>query len=227
MFWSRLFYRLVHSFKVKRQVRHWDGAWTKGQAAAAWQHDVPRAQVCAAVDSGFIPAKSRILEIGCGTGTTAAWLAKQGMTVVAVDISPAAVSRAREMHGPIPGLEFRVLDVCEPAGAPGEFDVFLDTACFHAIKPSLLKWYADNLSRWARPGARLMILSLLIGHSFDGRDRQVRGLFSRDFEIMSAAPAEIRPLRIGVGAGFEVEKVDERGNLAGAEFHLVRRGSAA
>src|SRR2546427_202576 len=36
------------------------------------------------------------LEIGCGTGTNAVYLAQQGFTVTAVDVVPLAVEQARE-----------------------------------------------------------------------------------------------------------------------------------
>ena len=36
----------------------------------------------------------RALEIGCGTGTNALWLAAQGFDVHAIDVAPLAIERA-------------------------------------------------------------------------------------------------------------------------------------
>jgi len=38
----------------------------------------------------------RVLDVGCGEGADAIWLAQRGWTVTAIDISDVAVSRARE-----------------------------------------------------------------------------------------------------------------------------------
>lgn len=62
----------------------------------------------------------RALELGCGTGTNAIWLAREGFTVTAVDISETALDQARKKDGadactfvhadfltdPLPGTDF-------------------------------------------------------------------------------------------------------------------------
>src|SRR5438105_12012249 len=41
-------------------------------------------------------APGRALDVGCGEGADAIWLARRGWMVIAIDISDVAVSRARE-----------------------------------------------------------------------------------------------------------------------------------
>jgi len=41
-------------------------------------------------------APCRVLELGCGTGSNAIWLAQQGFDVTALDISEVALERARQ-----------------------------------------------------------------------------------------------------------------------------------
>jgi SAM-dependent methyltransferase len=60
------------------------------------------------------------LDVGCGIGLIAGWLAKRIPRVVGVDLSPRAVETAQRLH---PELEFRV---CAPPGDPlpaGPFDL--------------------------------------------------------------------------------------------------------
>jgi SAM-dependent methyltransferase len=60
------------------------------------------------------------LDVGCGIGLIAGWLAKRIPRVVGVDLSPRAVETAKELH---PELEFHV---CAPPGDPlpaGPFDL--------------------------------------------------------------------------------------------------------
>ena len=68
----------------------------------------------------------RILEIGCGTGITALYLAKNGAEyVVAVDISEAAVANTEaNMHGNgVANMEVRISDVFSNVDANERFDI--------------------------------------------------------------------------------------------------------
>ena len=89
----------------------------------------------------------RALDVGCGEGADAIWLARRGLTVTAIDISEVAVSRAREAGGlagaavewvcgdalqaPFPARSFDVVSLQYPAlpKAAGEAAVrgLLDT----------------------------------------------------------------------------------------------------
>jgi SAM-dependent methyltransferase len=57
----------------------------------------------------------RVLELACGTGAVAAGLARPGRTVVATDLSPAMIARARAAHQ---GVEFAVGDLRRPPAGP-------------------------------------------------------------------------------------------------------------
>jgi SAM-dependent methyltransferase len=45
-------------------------------------------------------APGRVLDVGCGEGADAIWLAQRGWTVTAIDISEVAIGRAREASDP-------------------------------------------------------------------------------------------------------------------------------
>ena len=71
-------------------ARDWDRRWTDKLLHA---HGEPSAVVLAALD-GLAPG--RALDLGCGNGRHAIWLAERGWRVTAVDFSTEALSQARE-----------------------------------------------------------------------------------------------------------------------------------
>jgi len=46
---------------------------------------------------GVLPTEGRALELACGDGRAAVWLAQRGLEVTAVDVSPVAVGRAGDL----------------------------------------------------------------------------------------------------------------------------------
>ncbi len=89
----------------------YDGVYgSEGNAVMAWL----RQESLALLLDAF-PAGSRLLEIGCGTGDEALFLARRGYTVVATDVSPAM---AAQTHAKVraSGLADRVTALSLPAG---------------------------------------------------------------------------------------------------------------
>lgn len=96
-----------------------------------WDSGRPELVLVEVIRSGLVKP-GRTLEVGCGTGTNALWLAEQGFDVLAVDISPLAIEKARAK--PNPGkCRFEVLDFmkAEAPGAP--FDFVFDRGVLHVF----------------------------------------------------------------------------------------------
>ncbi|MFC1588550.1 class I SAM-dependent methyltransferase [Planctomycetota bacterium] len=76
----------------------------------------------------------RALEVGCGSGDNAMWLAQRGFSVIGVDIAENAIQKAREKLSNT-GLDctFHLADFMdrEVAGAP--FGFVFDRGCFHSF----------------------------------------------------------------------------------------------
>jgi SAM-dependent methyltransferase len=76
-------------------------------------------------------APGRTLEVGCGTGTNALYLAQHGFEVVGVDISPLAVDSARaKAQG---RCRFETVDFLSGASPGGPFQFVFDRGCFHTF----------------------------------------------------------------------------------------------
>jgi 2-polyprenyl-3-methyl-5-hydroxy-6-metoxy-1,4-benzoquinol methylase len=70
----------------------WEARYAAGETP--WDGNLVSADLVDFVGSHRVGR--RVLEIGCGTGTQAVWLASQGLSVTAVGIAPTAIAKARE-----------------------------------------------------------------------------------------------------------------------------------
>jgi len=79
-------------------------------------------------------ARPRALEIGCGTGVGACFLAERGFQVDAIDIIPAAIEIAREVAAERHlDINYQVQDVCDLPLQGSPYDLIVDSYCLQAI----------------------------------------------------------------------------------------------
>jgi ubiquinone/menaquinone biosynthesis C-methylase UbiE len=78
----------------------------------------------------------RVLELGCGTGTTALRLAGAVQRYLATDISAGMIAIAEEKHAadPIPGLAFRTVTAEALAPEAAQFDAVLGFNYLHLVR---------------------------------------------------------------------------------------------
>ncbi|MFG3102819.1 class I SAM-dependent methyltransferase [Streptomyces sp. NPDC048182] len=125
-----------------------------------WDSGVAPPELVALVEGPDAPPPGRVLELGCGTGTNAVYLARHGWRVTAVDLIERAVLQAREKAA-ASGADVTVLCAdatrLDEAGAPGTYDLFFDLSCYCGIPPHRRDAYAEGITRRAAPGARLLM----------------------------------------------------------------------
>jgi SAM-dependent methyltransferase len=106
-------------FSAAAQADEWDARYSEREGARWSGRPNGRFRVEAA---GLPPG--RALDVGCGEGADAIWLARNGWTVTAIDISDVAVGRARaaaELAGT--AVEWICGDALETAFPSGSFDL--------------------------------------------------------------------------------------------------------
>ena len=84
--------------------------------------------------TGTFPAKSRLLELGCGSGRDAGILLRSGLDIIATDGSPAMLEQAAALH---PQLKDRLLQYELPGQSDFSacsFDGVLAHRCAHASR---------------------------------------------------------------------------------------------
>jgi SAM-dependent methyltransferase len=131
------------------------------------------------------PRPLAVLDCCCGIGTQAIGLALRGHRVVARDVSPRAVERARREAADFGvSIEFAVSDLRDPAVAPsGQFDAVLacDNALPHLLTEEDLAKALGNVATELRPGG-LFVASI------------------RDYDELTRERPRATPVRVFDGA---------------------------
>jgi SAM-dependent methyltransferase len=133
----------------EERYRTGDTPWDTGQPSSELQR--------VAAEEHIRPC--RAIELGCGSGTNAVWLAKQGFDVTAVDLSSAAISRARERAA---SEGVKVSFVCaDVLNLPdlGTYDFVFDRGCYHVVRRIDVQRYQNTLRQVTHPGSAGLVLA--------------------------------------------------------------------
>jgi SAM-dependent methyltransferase len=152
-------------------------------------------------------AAGSALELGCGTGDNAIYLAGHGWRVTAVDFVPRALDRARAKalaHNV--DVRFEQADVTQlsSSGVGSDFALITDNGCLHAMSDSDREAYVREVGAVAAPDGRLLIIALP-----PGVRRGVRGIDQAEIERRFAT-------------GWTLLAADDEGALDRAEKNLGR-----
>jgi SAM-dependent methyltransferase len=140
-----------------------------------WDSGVTPPELVALIVGPGALMPGQALEVGCGTGTNAVYLARHGWRVAAVDLVDRAVRQARE-KADAAGVDVTVL--CGDAtrldelDVHGPYDLFFDLSCYCGIPPHRRDAYVSGLTKRAAPGARL----LMFGYGPEAFDAPTAGV---------------------------------------------------
>ena len=166
----------------------WQRRYLAGDAP--WDSGLVSRELRQLVDSGELAPPGLAIELGCGTGTNAVYLAQQGFTVTAVDFAAEAVERAQaRARAAAVDVRFVCGDATKLDDVAGPFDLVFDRACYHCVRRAgQLSDYVKTVERLTRPGARLFILAGNPDAGEAGGPPKVRGAelvgdFERSFRL--------------------------------------------
>jgi SAM-dependent methyltransferase len=118
-----------------------------------WNSETPPPALVDLVDRGTV-APCKAIDLGCGAGNYAIYLASRGFEVTGVDSSPTAIRLAQD-NAKKRGVActFRVADVLgDLHEVPETFDFAYDWELLHHIFPEQRQPYVENVCRLLNPG---------------------------------------------------------------------------
>ncbi|MBN2216824.1 MAG: class I SAM-dependent methyltransferase [Pirellulales bacterium] len=186
-----------------RTTDDWDRAYREG--LPPWETGEPADELIRVLrDHRKMLRGPTAIDLGCGSGADAIYLAKAGFDVTAVEISPIAMERARartEMKNA--AVHFVLDDVFKFAEDAGKFDLILDAGFYEFVRQKNLGRLLDALWRLSSPGSFYFMLA---ANAEDEPGDQTRGA---NTQIAAADPlfppgVTRREIHLELGRLFEV-----------------------
>ncbi|MGZ3723765.1 MAG: methyltransferase domain-containing protein [Bdellovibrionales bacterium] len=133
--------------------------------------------------------KARVLVLGAGSGHDAAYFARQGHMVTAVDFSPEAIERMRANYGSLESLKILQADAFNlPAEMDGRFDLVFEHTCYCAISPERRNDLVKVWKRMLAPGGDLLGIFFVNekrnGPPFGGSEWELRERLKSSFNFL-------------------------------------------
>lgn len=192
------------------------------QPKAPWDIGRPQVAFVAAADR----IGPRVLDIGCGTGDLAIWLAERGRAVTGIDYleQPLALARAKAADRGV-AVNFLRIDALAAGEIPERFDAVTDCGLFHTFDDAARAAYVRGLARLLEPGGRVLVLCMSTAEPGTQGPRRVseaelRAAFRDGWEVESLVPARFEVVPGIPGAEFSP-------GGAHAWFAVIRRTAAA
>jgi len=176
----------------------------------------PRKELVQLVGAGRL-RRGRAIDLGCGTGANAVFLAQHGFDVTGIDFAPAALDKARA-RAAAAGVAVRFVEEDLTAIRPGlgTFDLLVDYGTLDDLSDARRARYVENVLPLAGPGAQF----LLWGFEWPARR------LDRWLGFMPLVPGEVEAR---FGAAFDIERVAAsetlrmRRPIPGFAAHLLTR----
>lgn len=127
------------------------------QKQAPWDISGPQPAIVELEEAGAI--QGEVLDVGCGTGENAIYLASRGHSVWGIDFVSAAIDRAKA-KAKERGIDvhFQVGDALKLSELRRSFDAVIDSGLFHVFSDDDRIRYVNSLSSVIRPGGTYHVL---------------------------------------------------------------------
>lgn len=194
---------------------------------APWDMDAPRPELVDLIECRGL-APGRTIDMGCGTGDNAIYLAGNGFDVVGIDISGRAIAKARRKAATA-GAAPRFLegDVTRLGDFGEPFDLVVDNGCLHSLIDERARAaYVRGVARLTRAGSHVFLRGFV--RCAEGELRPLERLARRFHAGLSDDEVAAR-----FGSQFAIEVLTENrerqpiGPVVTTTYWLTRQDKAA
>jgi len=129
----------------------------------------------------------KALDLGCGTGTNAITLSKNGWKTIGVDFIRKAIREAkRKSAREGVQVKFIIDDVTKLTKLDNHFDLILDIGCFHSLSITGKRNYIRNIDRLLAPNGKYLIYAWISNskNNSPGLSRQDLMAFSKIMKLI-------------------------------------------
>jgi SAM-dependent methyltransferase len=171
-----------------------------------WDQDHVPSELSALVEGPSALAPGRALDVGCGTGTQAVYLARRGWHVTGVDAVKRALAQARRRADAASvNVRWVAGDVASLSGLGLDdgFSLVHDRGCFHDLSNPARDGYVQGVSSLAASGATLLLMAFALGPRRIGpsgaSEEEIQRRFGSLWDVVSvqsdSGPAPPGPMR--------------------------------
>ncbi|MBN1588844.1 MAG: class I SAM-dependent methyltransferase [Pirellulales bacterium] len=175
-----------------RQLDDWDRIYREG--LPPWETGVPARELVRLLgEQADLVPKGTAIELGCGTGADAVYLAKAGFDVTAVEISPIALERARaRARLENAAVHFVLGDIFDCPETAGKYDLIYDAGFYEFARRKKLSRFLDLLWRMTAPGSFYLTL---VGNTDDSDENSPPGVTQDEIHLELGRLFEMVQLR--------------------------------
>jgi SAM-dependent methyltransferase len=149
--------------------RDWDQRYR--DRATPWDSGLPSKELRKILGEIVVP-RGHALDLGCGSGTNAVFLAEQGFRVTGVDCSPTALELARQKmtRGGVE-VEWIEADVQRWGAGRAPYDLVFDRGCYHCCRRTDREGYLETIRNVTKTGTLLVLLAGNADEAVEGPPR--------------------------------------------------------
>jgi SAM-dependent methyltransferase len=160
--------KMLDSLLREQKSFDWDSFYKDREKKVPFFRNDPDENLAGYFNGNLIDS-GRVLELGCGPGRNAIFLAEKGCEVDAVDSSREGLEWARERaHEKSVEIRFIEEDIFQLDIAEGSYDLVYDSGCFHHIAPHRRMSYLDLIKKALKPGGHFALTCFVEGGDLGG-----------------------------------------------------------
>ncbi|WP_047985682.1 class I SAM-dependent methyltransferase [Ornithinibacillus californiensis] len=160
---------MLDSF-LREPTQFWDGFYQDRNKPIPFFQNKPDENLVSYYKNGFI-SSGKVLELGCGPGRNAIYLAKNGFKVDAVDISKETIEWARERAKEANvDINFIIQNIFHLHTKQDTYDLVYDSGCFHHLAPHRRMDYINLVNYSLKPGGYFALTCFVTGGKYGGSD---------------------------------------------------------